>query len=131
MKLEEIEDIIRQADKTLEKTERDFQAAVTMYAASIHGDNIKFLATFTGYGQKRCGEIIRNLRYNKVIKKHEWDVQWGPTELGVIAFILDILVACGYCERSNSNPNIGEHAYKMTNEGMNHVDSMPMLVTDQ
>lgn len=124
MNLDAIKNVIRQIDPSLEENEHDFQAAVTMYAAAIHIDNIKFLATFTKYGQKRCGDIIRNLRANKVVKNHKWDVQWSHTNDGVLAFILDTLVACGYCERINDNDG---HSYQMTDEGISKVDRMPVL----
>jgi len=77
-----------------------FRAGVVLVSAISVGTNADRIAKFTGYNRDQVREIGRRLRKNKLWSGHGFYIEpWFHKKTGIVAFILDCMIANGEIER--------------------------------
>lgn len=77
-----------------------FMAGVVLVSGASVGPNTARVAKFTGYNRNQVREIGRRLRRNKLWVGRYLDIEpWFDKETGLVAFILDCMIANGDVER--------------------------------
>jgi len=77
-----------------------FDAGMVLLGSLIHGPNIKRIASWSGIPHVRVATVSRNLRQCGVWKGKCIDAQpWFDENGGAVAFLLDVMVGAGLCER--------------------------------
>jgi hypothetical protein len=101
--LKDFEREVRWLDKSLAPEDTSFKTAVVLLAATVHGQNTKRLAEFTGYDPSFIEPIKRNMRQNRLwLQNGKIDCgEWFEKDTGGIAFWMHVACAQGLLKSAN------------------------------
>jgi hypothetical protein len=97
----------------IDKDEATFDSAVVMVAAHVEGPDVERIARVTAYPSEFIDQIGVRLTESGLWKNDRTDYQeWDPTtDIGMIRFTMDHLVALGKLRRTGIKKN-GRYEYE-------------------
>jgi hypothetical protein len=101
--LKDFEQEVTRLDESLSREDAAFKTAVLLLVATVHGQDTKKLAEFTGYDPLFIEPIKTNLRKARIwLRNGKIDCgEWFEEDTGGIAFWMHVACAQGFLDRAN------------------------------